>query len=134
MESVMPQCVYRTSIKACIFDTAKKYLLVQEDNGSWELPGGGLDFGENPRECLAREIFEEMGLHVTSVSKEPLHFFTALHPTKGVWIANVVYSVILENLDFTPSKECVEIRFFTPAEALNLPNLSFNVKKFFEDL
>ena len=32
--------------------------------GTWWLPGGGLAFGESPRECLAREFREETGLRV----------------------------------------------------------------------
>ncbi|GGR68810.1 ADP-ribose pyrophosphatase YjhB (NUDIX family) [Nocardioides luteus] len=30
--------------------------------GSWTLPGGGVDFGEQPREALVREVAEECGL------------------------------------------------------------------------
>ena len=32
--------------------------------GTWWLPGGGLEFGESPRECLEREFLEETGLDV----------------------------------------------------------------------
>ncbi len=32
------------------------------DSGMWELPGGKLAPGEDPRACLAREIFEEFGV------------------------------------------------------------------------
>ena len=32
------------------------------DSGRWELPGGKLLPGEDPRACLAREIFEEFGV------------------------------------------------------------------------
>jgi ADP-ribose pyrophosphatase YjhB (NUDIX family) len=32
--------------------------------GTWWLPGGGLEFGESPRECLVREFLEETGLDV----------------------------------------------------------------------
>ncbi len=38
--------------------------------GYWELPGGGLDFGESPEAALLREIDEETGLHVAVA--EPL--------------------------------------------------------------
>jgi ADP-ribose pyrophosphatase YjhB (NUDIX family) len=30
--------------------------------GTWWLPGGGVQFGETPAECLAREFTEETGL------------------------------------------------------------------------
>lgn len=32
------------------------------DGGLWTLPGGGLDFGEQPENGLHREVFEETGL------------------------------------------------------------------------
>jgi 8-oxo-dGTP pyrophosphatase MutT (NUDIX family) len=32
--------------------------------GRWTLPGGGLDHGEDPRDAVRREVFEETGLAV----------------------------------------------------------------------
>ena len=31
----------------------------------WTLPGGGIDFGEHPRDGVVREVYEETGLHAT---------------------------------------------------------------------
>lgn len=39
------------------------YVLVrQEGDDKWILPGGRLDFGETPDECLIREVKEEIGV------------------------------------------------------------------------
>jgi 8-oxo-dGTP diphosphatase len=35
------------------------------DDEQWTLPGGGIDFGEDPRDGVVREVYEETGLRVT---------------------------------------------------------------------
>lgn len=39
-------------------------LLLQRKNGIWEFPGGGVDWGENPKKAAVREVKEETGLKV----------------------------------------------------------------------
>lgn len=36
--------------------------------GYWTLPGGGINFGENPEEAMIREVEEEAGLLVKALS------------------------------------------------------------------
>ncbi len=118
-----PQHFYRVSIKGLILDeTRTRFLVVQEDDGLWELPGGGMEHGELPHDCLKREIREEMGLDVTSVADAPSFIlsFTKKIDTE-FWLVNILYETTLGSLAFTPSDECIAVRFVTPEEALTLP-------------
>lgn len=127
----IPNNFYRTSIKALILDDKKRFLLLLENNGLWELPGGGLDFGEKPYDCLVRELREETGLEVTYMNKRPSYFVTALN-INGQWKANVVYETKVKDLKFISSSECTKIRFFTKEEALK-KNLYPIVKEFIKE-
>mgnify|MGYP001601095622 CR=1 FL=1 len=122
-------CFYRMSVKALILDDEKRFLLTLESGGLWDLPGGGLDFGEEPHACLAREIKEEMGLEVLYASKQPLYFFSSTQKDGKYWVCNVLYEAKVADLNFQPSDECIEARFFTKEEALK-ENLFPNVKEF----
>ena len=125
----IPNCFYRISIKALIYDEQKRFLLIKENNWLRELPGGGLDFWESPQRWISREIQEEMWLEVTSVAEHPSYFFTS-KSRKGVYIANVLYETTVKNLDFTPSEECVEIKFFSKEDARLENNLYPNIQDF----
>jgi len=86
----------------------------------WELPGGGLDWGASPQEDLPREIREEMGLVVTSVAANPSYFITDQTLNRKVWFVNVLYETTLENLNFTPSDECINIQFVNKDDLQNI--------------
>jgi 8-oxo-dGTP pyrophosphatase MutT (NUDIX family) len=43
-----------------------RVLLLENERAEWELPGGKLDLGEAPPECVVREIAEETGWQVTA--------------------------------------------------------------------
>ena len=110
------QCYYRVSVKGIAIDSEGRVLLAREENGHWEMLGGGLEHNEDPIEGLKREIYEETGLNVVKISNAPKYFLTAPLLQNNTYMANIVYEIELENLDLTPSDECHELRFFTLEE------------------
>ncbi len=59
----MPAPRFPVSVKGVIFLDARVMLLLNERE-EWELPGGRLEAGEDPTNCLAREVSEELGIEV----------------------------------------------------------------------
>jgi mutator protein MutT len=60
----MTQAPYPVSIKGVLVRDGR-VLLVRNEREEWELPGGRIEPGETPEQCVAREITEETGLSVT---------------------------------------------------------------------
>ena len=60
-----------TGCKIALFCGDKLLTILRDDKESipwpnmWELPGGGREGDENPFECAAREVFEELGIRLT---------------------------------------------------------------------
>lgn len=127
----IPNCFYRVGTKGIFFNEKGEFLLTKEDSGRWDFPGGGLDHDENPQEGLKREIKEETNLDTVYISKNPYSFFTTRHDRTNTPIAIILYEVKFKDLDFTTSRECEEIKFFSKEEALK-DNICNNVKTFLQ--
>lgn len=128
-------CTYRISVKAAIKDNDGRILLLREHDGNWELPGGGLEHSEDPREALSREVAEETGMSVEWMSDQPEAFWTIRKevgsPTLK-WFAFVVYEAKVSG-EFRPvatNGEAEEARYFTREEAKAL-QLHDNTKPYF---
>ncbi|MEO1338352.1 MAG: NUDIX hydrolase [Myxococcota bacterium] len=78
---------------------------VKRHAGSWTLPGGGLDFGENPEMAMIREVREETGLDVVSdglVGVDSVHSRWStgeMHSIRIVYRAHVVGGTLHDEVD-----------------------------------
>ena len=118
-------CTYRVSVKAIIKDSDGRVLLLQEADGQWDLPGGGLEHNESVQDGLAREVLEETGYRVTSVSEQPVAFWTINRPEFSVlqWFAFVAYEVSVTG-KYAPAQDtndaAVAAKYVSGQEALQL--------------
>lgn len=57
-------------VTAAVIRKGQKILLAQRNfddingAGKWEFPGGKVDFGEHPEDCIRREIKEELNIEI----------------------------------------------------------------------
>ncbi|MTE19138.1 NUDIX domain-containing protein [Streptomyces sp. TRM43335] len=92
---------------------AGRLLMVRvRDRDCWELPGGGIEPGETPREAAARELWEESGLRV---APERLRFAgfarTSLGPERRVMYGALYTAEVDERLPFEPTEEIAAIHW-----------------------
>jgi len=101
---------------AVIFNEKKQILLVKltyQRFHPWGVPGGGLDYGEQPADAVVREIFEETGITV-----EVERFLLAKTWTPAR--VGLYYLCRIKEGEFQPSDEVSEIGYFSKD---NLPDV-----------
>ncbi len=135
-----PDSFYRVTVKGLVVRDGK-ILLLKESNklsGKWELPGGGLDFGEEIHAGLKREVEEEAGFKVKSIADKPTYIWTwHFEKSRGLdfyYSLVLAYRIELESLKFTPSDECEEIGFFSKEEleSIELCKQTNGLKQYFD--
>ncbi len=130
-------CTYRISVKAIVKDETGRILLARERSGEWELPGGGLDHGEDPKQGLARELAEEIGCSVDWMGEQPAAFWTIFKDVGAgelKWFGFVAYETKVSG-EFKPGisgdDEAQELRYVSSQEAKGL-KLHINTAPYFE--
>jgi ADP-ribose pyrophosphatase YjhB (NUDIX family) len=78
--------MFPVSIKGVFSAPTGEVVLLLNERGEWELPGGRIEIGESSAECLRREILEELNVAVTVGSLLDTYLFEVT-PGKHVFIA-----------------------------------------------
>ncbi|HEY8998765.1 MAG TPA: NUDIX hydrolase [Candidatus Saccharimonadales bacterium] len=117
----LPDTFYRVSVKGLVFDDEARLLVFKDENGEWEVPGGGWEHAESIETCVSRELAEEAQASVVSVGKLEFSYRgTTVSGNPKLCLA--VRVTLNDTRHFVPSSDnLVEARFVTKEELLALP-------------
>jgi 8-oxo-dGTP diphosphatase len=71
----------------------------------WELPGGGIEPGETPRQAAVRELHEESGLRLPALTLAGYARFRLASPPRSEYAAIYTVRTRTRHQDFTPGQE-----------------------------
>jgi 8-oxo-dGTP pyrophosphatase MutT (NUDIX family) len=96
-------------------------LLLKNERDEWELPGGRLETGETPRQCVVREIEEETGWPVTAAQLLDAWVYDIAAVGRQVFIVTYGCHLGAGAPEPVVSEEHREVGEFAEAEVLDLP-------------
>lgn len=109
------------SVKGVLIENAA-VMLLENERDEWELPGGRLEHGETPEECVVREFKEELGATVRVGSILDTWVY---EPLPGRFVFIVTYVVVRTNTErLTISVEHKRMRWWpiTSLSGAAMPN------------
>ncbi|MFI7604093.1 NUDIX domain-containing protein [Micromonospora sp. NPDC049366] len=127
----------RIAAYAVCVDSHDRVLLVRASTrsgtpGTWSLPGGAVDHGEDPNHTVVRETAAETGLSVTVTGLQDVLADMRALPERGITIHTdrLVYRVSVRGGTLTDRVERPTdlARWFTRAEAARLPLRAFTAR------
>ncbi|MEV5487951.1 NUDIX hydrolase [Streptomyces bobili] len=111
---------FPVSVKGVAIGDDGRVALRRNERDEWELPGGRLEPGETPEECVARRVGDEVGW---SVSADRLLDVWLYEPIPDRQVLIVTYGCRVHAPDMPPANgdEREEIGLFDLAELPGLP-------------
>ena len=122
--------------KVIIFNKQGKVLAIHRTKtapsspGKWDLPGGSLNFGEEPKKGIAREAREETGLLIDNIM--PFEVWSKVNKQLGDFWVTIAYTANTKTEKVKLSFEHNAFKWVTLEEFLKLrtpEKLNYFVKK-----
>jgi len=119
---------------AIILDPQKGFLLSQrnspeypEVHKKWQLVGGGVEFGEDPKDALIRELSEELQVSPTFLSEYTIVKSNNWHhtneKTSQVILIGYLVNIGEQKIDFSNDPETADAKWFSLKEIIALDTL-----------
>ncbi len=113
-------------VGALVINPQNQVLLIKQyrypiQNWEWNIPGGGVDAGEDLELAVEREVAEETGLHIASVEK--IGQFYPLSSCSTELFSIFLAKVVDEKLEIKPriaDESIAEMKFVSIPEALGM--------------
>ncbi len=116
--------LYRISIKGLIKNEAGQVLVVKESGRTWwDLPGGGMDHGEDIKTAIARELKEEVKLKGDFSYKIIAVDDPAYLSNANVLQVRLVFQVFPNIMKFDEGEDADMISFIDPKLLKNSDNV-----------
>ena len=131
---------FRGVVKIIVYNNDGAVLVLQRRTGShifpgmWDLPGGKIEFGEQFRDAVMREVAEETGLHIET-NDVPRYGWTGIVWDTGVQYLGYLFIAKYIDGNITLSPEHTDYKWITHAdvEQLNMPQDFKNILSQFFD-
>ena len=117
----LTQPKFNAGVSALVFDETGRVLLFKHTyrKYAWGIPGGTLEYREQPAEAMVREFYEEANMKIEI--KKLLKIASA----KEFPHLSIVYLCNIISGEFKPSHEISEMKYF---DVNNLPKMLFAEK------
>lgn len=83
----------------------QRALTKKKNPGKWAKTGGHVETGENCKEAIKREVYEEIGLEVNDEEIENIEVFKSLNPNEHYYTYGYIFLTNYKEDDFILQKE-----------------------------
>ena len=102
-------------------------------HNKWQIPGGGVEYGETPQQALIREFQEELGVTPTLLSPYAITTANTWNIDQhGKHVILIVFIVDIKDQKISLNQESLDYQWLKPSAILkldSLPKLAYIVKQ-----